>query len=926
MSIPIRWVTLVVVLAAAGCRSDEPQPMRIASYNTSLYRDADGQLVADLEAGSEQARKVAAVLQHVRPDVVLLNEFDYDEAGRAASLFVKRYLQVAQSEDLQPITYDHRFSAPVNTGVPSGLDLDGDGESDGPADAFGFGRHPGQYGMLVLSRHPIDEDRARTFQELLWQAMPDHAMPEGFWPDETAAQLRLSSKSHWDVPIRVDDAHTLHLLASHPTPPVFDGAEDRNGRRNHDEIRLWNDYLTSGASAWIVDDQGRSGGLEDGSMFVIAGDLNADPADGDSYRQAIRQLLDHPPHRRNPRSRESRRRGRRGGARGRERGTRDAGASGHRRLPRRPGPREHASGLRAARARTDRARRARVLARSRRNGIDVDRRVGPPPGLDRSGIPVAVGGDRLPDRAIIGDMTSSLRVAIATLGSLCAIPAQDQPVISAAEASGFTRTSTLAEMQAFLDALSGDRLTVEEFGRSQEDRPLLWVRVAPPATAADVSTRRIRVLVVANIHGGEVCGKDAVQLLIREMLQGEHDELFASLEIAFVPIYNVDGNEKIDPANRSNCNGPVEGLGERANAQGFDLNRDCIKTESPEFRALLGLFARYDPHVLMDLHTTNGSPHAYHLTYAPPLATNVDPAIDRFLREVHLPAVRTAAAERHGYRMFDYGNFSRRGTPQTFATFDHRPRFLTNYYGLRNRLAVLSEAYAYEPFEVRVRASRAFVLENLRAAAAQHESIAQLCKAADDRARDGDGTTFGWNTSLVEGEQQDILVGTWDRVPLGERRTRVTRRSEFRAVPMTVKVAFASADTVSLPSRGWAILDPSEDTRTILAAHGIESELLTDPGDVVAAQFLPTSGDKSRREFQGHREIRLRGEWTEATKTTLPPGTLIVSSRQRLARLAAQLLEPQSEDGLATWNGFEEQTVIASDDAPGRFPVLRLTR
>ncbi|MFN3843704.1 MAG: endonuclease/exonuclease/phosphatase family protein [Rehaibacterium terrae] len=271
---------------------------RRADYNVSLYSTEPGGLIARLEAGDEDARKIAAVIQRQRPDVLLLNEFDYDADHRAADLFQRDYLEVGQHGE-QPIRYAYRYLAPVNTGVPSGLDLDRDGRSDGPADAWGFGHQPGQYGMLVLSRHPIDAAAVRSFQHFRWKDLPDALEPQvpetgaPWYPPQVWEQLRLSSKSHWDVPVDTPLGR-VHFLVSHPTPPVFDGPEDRNGRRNHDEIRLWAEYVSGQPLEWLYDDAGRRGGLDRDALFVIAGDLNADPVDGDSVPGAIQQLLDHP--------------------------------------------------------------------------------------------------------------------------------------------------------------------------------------------------------------------------------------------------------------------------------------------------------------------------------------------------------------------------------------------------------------------------------------------------------------------------------------------------------------------------------------------------------------------------------------------------------------------------------------------------------
>ena len=277
-------------------------PVRFATFNASLNRTVEGELIADLSTPADvQAQTVAEIIQRVRPDVLLINEFDFDAQGTAAQLFQQNYLSVAHN-GADPISYPYRFVAPSNTGVPSGFDLDNNGTVGGGNDAFGFGVFPGQFGMAVYSRYPIEAKQARTFQNFLWQDMPGALLPDNpatpapadwYSPDELDV-FRLSSKSHWDLPVRIDD-QVVHLLASHPTPPVFDGPEDRNGTRNFDEIRFWADYITGGpTSRYIYDDDGRVGGLPRGASFVIVGDQNSDPLDGDSIPGAAQQLLEHP--------------------------------------------------------------------------------------------------------------------------------------------------------------------------------------------------------------------------------------------------------------------------------------------------------------------------------------------------------------------------------------------------------------------------------------------------------------------------------------------------------------------------------------------------------------------------------------------------------------------------------------------------------
>ena len=267
--------------------------VRVATFNASLSRRGAGVLVADIAKRKEQVLNVADILLRVRPDIVLINELDHDPEHRAVTAF--RDLLAEGVRDLPGLDYAHVFHGPSNTGVPSGHDLDGDGRRAGPEDAFGYGEYPGHYAMALLSRFPLGS--ARTWARFPWFAMPDARRPmnpDGTpYHDEAAwADLRLSSKSHWLVPVSLPDGSMLHMIAAHPTPPVFDGPEDRNGRRNADEIRLLRAILDD--AAWLMDDDGAPGGLAAGASFVVLGDLNTDPEDGDSDHSEIRTLLGDP--------------------------------------------------------------------------------------------------------------------------------------------------------------------------------------------------------------------------------------------------------------------------------------------------------------------------------------------------------------------------------------------------------------------------------------------------------------------------------------------------------------------------------------------------------------------------------------------------------------------------------------------------------
>jgi len=275
--------------------------LRIATYNASLYGKSEGMVAEKLRSGkNQQAKQIAAIVQTVRPDILLVNEIDYDDDAATAKWLRDLYF-AKQDESAQPprepIDYPYVYSAASNTGIASGMDLDNDGATDGANDAWGYGVYPGQYAFSVFSRYPIQGDAIRTFQKFLWADLPGAIRPtmpgdgKSFHDDDVWRSLRLSSKNHVDVPITID-GRVVHVLASHPTPPVFDGPEDRNGARNHDEIDFWRHYIENDPA--IKDDSGHAGGLGKGEAFVILGDLNSDPLSGDSRRGAIESLLEHP--------------------------------------------------------------------------------------------------------------------------------------------------------------------------------------------------------------------------------------------------------------------------------------------------------------------------------------------------------------------------------------------------------------------------------------------------------------------------------------------------------------------------------------------------------------------------------------------------------------------------------------------------------
>jgi len=305
--------SLCLILVIVQCKNisikDKPTYLTFATFNVSmesenyLGRYADGVssqiLIDELAMGTSQhIINIAKIIQAKRPDVILLNEFDYIEnPEKGIEKFISAYLNVAQG-DTEAIDYPYYYYSTFNTGIETPFDLNGDGKFEGTGnDAYGYGRYPGHYGMVLLSKFPIDKENIRTFQFFKWKDMPDHlktitANHDDFYSPEAWKKFRLSSKSHWDVPIKLGD-ETIHVLASHPTPPGFDGEEDRNGKRNHDEIRFWRDYIGNENRSYFYDDKGKKGALGDKS-FVIMGDLNSSPDEGSSIAKGIGDLLNHP--------------------------------------------------------------------------------------------------------------------------------------------------------------------------------------------------------------------------------------------------------------------------------------------------------------------------------------------------------------------------------------------------------------------------------------------------------------------------------------------------------------------------------------------------------------------------------------------------------------------------------------------------------
>jgi hypothetical protein len=521
------------------------------------------------------------------------------------------------------------------------------------------------------------------------------------------------------------------------------------------------------------------------------------------------------------------------------------------------------------------------------------------------------------------------------------------PLQTTAEATAYADTSRYADVQRVVHALAESPLVhTESIGQSEEGRDLPLLVVAEPKVASAEAARKLGrpiVLVQANVHAGEVEGKEATLILARRLVDGDLKALTKQLVILLLPIYNADGNERVDVGHRPGQNGPIGGVGTRENARGLDLNRDYMKLDSVEARALVRLLDTWDPHVVIDLHTTNGSYHGYHLTYAPALNPNADRGVTGFTRDMLLPAVRTAMLDRHGYRTYYYGNFaseSGRAGDMTrvdpdapgdvvWQTFDHRPRFGNNYVGLRNRIAVVSEAYSYLDFPGRVAATAAFVEEVWRAAAKQATRLlavtAQADRALTMRTKVAKPIELGLEfRPEAAAEPSTILVGDVSERPHPVSGLPMRQMTEM-ATPVRMREygTFAATRSRPLPS-GWIIPRGLAASPRMAAAlerlrwHGIEMETLDAPRQLDVDRFVVQAIAHADRAFQGHHETRLSVSMERAA-LSVDPGSVLIPSAQRLARLAAYLLEPDSDDGLVTWNLLDEGLTVGQG-----FPVYRI--
>jgi len=509
------------------------------------------------------------------------------------------------------------------------------------------------------------------------------------------------------------------------------------------------------------------------------------------------------------------------------------------------------------------------------------------------------------------------------LTTMVQVPDKVEPLQTVAERSAYRATARYDDVaqwcRAFAKAVPQAYFT--ELGRSSEGRsiPLLIVSDPPVKTAAEATrSGKLICLMIGNIHAGEVCGKEALPMLLRELCTGPHPPLLKDVILAVAPIYNTDGNERVSKTNRPGQVGPEEGMGQRQNARGLDLNRDFIKLEAPETRGLVHFLNEWNPHLFIDTHTTDGSYHRYMVTYEGPKSPAGDPRIVAFMRQTIFPEVSAAFEKRTEWKSFFYGNFNRDRTQ--WQTYPAEGRYGTTYVGLRNRLSILSEAYSHAPYKTRVLATRDFVRECLQTAVSHKAEIIKLLDEAARPAASATQAPQGQSTDLVPirsraraAQKPVTILGYVERQDNGRR----VKTDEPKDYTLQLMNEFEAAETVSRP---FAYLLPSTCGEAVatLQRHGLDVQELREDISLDLEVYKVDSIEKSPRRFEGHNVVDLKVTPRRDARL-VTAGTLMVRTAQPLGALAVYLLEPRSEDGLAVWNFFDSELKQGSD-----FPVSRL--
>lgn len=519
---------------------------------------------------------------------------------------------------------------------------------------------------------------------------------------------------------------------------------------------------------------------------------------------------------------------------------------------------------------------------------------------------------------------------------LFCLTAKAQPsFLTVAESSGFTATSDYEDVNKFIGLLkrSSKYIRVETIAVSTvgRDVPLLIMGNPLPKSSGRVAgDDRIVVYIQANIHAGEVEGKEASLMFARDLLSEKNPSLLNNVILLICPNFNPDGNEKISPENRSHQNGPEKGVGVRYNGQMLDLNRDGMKAESPEVRGLLSnVFNTWDPDVFMDCHTTNGSYHIEPVTFTWMVNPNGDNSLIRYMKDRMAPEISATLFSKYKVENCFYGEFRNMLDPESGWLYDAvEPRYLTNYYGLRNRLAILNENYVYADYRSRVNGCYYLIKTLVEYASANKTEIRDMLREVDKRT-----TGRGLNPSVADSFAIEYRVRPVDK-KVTVKTYEVERSSEPNVYPPYRRTDRRKDVTIPYyaeyyPTRSvrfpfaYLISNNDPDIIKLLKTQGLKVEKLSIPMTLETECFKISELVASQRLNQGHHTNTVKGSY--ATESTdFPAGTLVIRTSHPLANLAAYLLEPESNDGLMTWNFFDRYLVPQWGSGFNTYPVYRL--
>jgi hypothetical protein len=508
-------------------------------------------------------------------------------------------------------------------------------------------------------------------------------------------------------------------------------------------------------------------------------------------------------------------------------------------------------------------------------------------------------------------------------------------LLTVAEKSEFKSTSKYNDVMAFIEQLkkSSKLIRVESIATSVEGRdvPLLIIGNPLPKSSDQLKAdNRIVIYLQANIHAGEVEGKEAVLMFARDLLEARNSDLLKNVVFLMCPNFNPDGNEQISPSNRTYQNGPVNGVGVRYNGQMLDLNRDAMKAESPEVRGVISnVFNKWDPSVFMDCHTTDGSYHVEPVTFTWMVNPNGDNSLIRYMRDKMVPEISGTLLKKYKVENCYYGEFNDMMKPESGWFYDASdPRYMSNYYGLRNRLGILNENYVYADFESRVKGCY-WLIRSLADYVSAHKTEIKAMLADVDK----NTIQRGLNPAVIDSFAieykvrplpEKVTIQTYEAEYVtdenGRRRMQKSDRQKTVTVPYFID--FYGSKNVKFPF-AYLLTVHDPEIISLLKTHGIMLEELSDESKIDAERFEISELKGATRLNQGHYTNTIKGHFVRGS-ISFPAGTIVIRTAQPLANLAAYLLEPQSNDGLMTWNYLDRYLVPQWGMGFNPFPVYKV--